>query len=117
MLIKFVLLLMVFIIAIYFMIAANHTRTEAWKKILFSIFVIFMVVATISPNITNSLANAVGVGRGADLLLYMLAVAFVFVVISIYIKFQEYEQRINKLARSIAVAEAEAREKQKITNY
>jgi hypothetical protein len=111
MLIKILLLVFVLLIAIYFLNAANHAKTQAWKKILFSLFIVFMIVATISPDITNRLANAVGVGRGADLLLYTLAVTFVFFVVNSYMKFKEYENRINKLARGIAIAEAEVREK------
>jgi hypothetical protein len=113
MLIKILLLLFVLLIALYFLNAANHAKTQAWKKILFSLFIVFMVVATISPDITNQMANAVGVGRGADLLLYTLAVTFVFYVVNSYMKFKYYEHRINKLARGVAIMEAEARENQK----
>jgi hypothetical protein len=113
MLIKLLLVFFVFLIALYFLNAANHTRTQAWKKILFTLLVVFMVIAIISPDITNKLAHAVGVGRGADLLLYLLAVAFVFQVINSYMKFKEYEHRLNKLARSIAITEAQERENHK----
>jgi hypothetical protein len=58
----------------------------------------------------TDVAHVAGVGRGVDLLLYGLVLAFVFVVTNIYLKFKDYEQRINKLARSIALAEAQERE-------
>jgi hypothetical protein len=106
MLIKILLIFFVFLIAIYFLIAANHAKTQAWKKILFTLLIAFMIIAIISPNITNNIAHTLGVGRGADLLLYVLAVAFVFQIINSYIKFKEYEHRLNKLARHIAIAEA-----------
>jgi hypothetical protein len=117
MLIKLLLVFFVFLIAVYFLNAANHARTQAWKKILFTLLVVFMIVAIISPNITNDIAHAVGVGRGADLLLYMLAVSFIFLVINSYMKFKEYEDRLNKLARHVAIAEAQEHDGHKTTKH
>jgi hypothetical protein len=115
MLIKILLIFFVFLIGVYFLIEANHARTQAWKKILFTLLIAFMIIAIISPNITNNIAHTLGVGRGADLLLYVIAVAFVFQIINSFMKFKEYEHRLNKLARHIAISETQEQEGLKST--
>lgn len=50
-------------------------------------------------------AKYLGVGRGADLLLYFLTLSFLFMVISVYLTFIEQQEKIVKLARKIALLE------------
>lgn len=89
-----------------------HTQKgRAWKRIILVVFIIAMVGAILLPNQTTRVAHWVGVGRGADLLLYGLAVAFVFFVFNVYVKFQQQRNQMYALARKVAIAEAEARYK------
>ena len=53
-------------------------------------------------------AQLVGVQRGTDLMLYGLIVAFVFVTISSYLRFREQELRFARLARAVALSNAQA---------
>ena len=48
----------------------------------------------------------VGVGRGADLVLYLGLLALAFVCLLLYSKIRELEVALTDLARSIAIAEA-----------
>jgi hypothetical protein len=59
------------------------------------------------PDRLTWVAHKVGIGRGADLLLYGLAVTFLVVVAVLFRRIAELEQRCTLLARSIAIAEAE----------
>ncbi|HJQ09261.1 MAG TPA: DUF2304 domain-containing protein [Candidatus Saccharimonadales bacterium] len=111
--IKVVLLTLVAFTCVYFMSATNRTKTQAWKKILFTLFVLFMVVAIVLPDTTTRAANWVGVGRGADLLLYILSLAFVFFAITTYSKFQQERNRTFALARKLAIYEARLRQQLK----
>lgn len=89
-----------------------HTqKVRAWKRIILFLFIIAMIVAIILPDETTHLAKLVGVGRGADLLLYMLAIAFVFFVFNVYAKFQQQRNQLYRLARQIAINDAEQRYK------
>lgn len=63
------------------------------------------VLFVLFPSLLTNLAQLVGVGRGADLLLYVLCVASIFTAISIYARFNELEDRYVRLARSIALRE------------
>jgi hypothetical protein len=48
----------------------------------------------------------VGVGRGTDLVLYILAVTFGFYVVNDYLRGQDNRDQLHRLARQIAVLEA-----------
>ena len=65
-----------------------------------------VVIAVLSPNWVTWVAHRFGVGRGADLVLYLLAAAFVFVSVNTYFRFKVQENRFTELARSIAVRDA-----------
>ena len=63
------------------------------------------VLAVLFPNSLTDLANAVGVGRGADLVLYVLAVCFLLTTAVLFRRLSEMEQRYVRLARRVAINE------------
>lgn len=79
---------------------------SASKKLLFVAFMGVVVVAVLSPGLVTEVANLVGVGRGTDLVLYLLAVTFGFYVVNDYLRTQDGRQQLHRLARRIAVLEA-----------
>jgi hypothetical protein len=48
----------------------------------------------------------VGVGRGADLVLYALVVTFMLVSVVLFRRLEQLERRYTQLARTLAVQEA-----------
>lgn len=66
------------------------------------------VVAVLVPDVLTEVAQAVGVGRGADLLLYLLCITFLFVSIGLYVRLTEMHDRYVELARRLALHEANA---------
>lgn len=65
------------------------------------------VVAVLFPDLVTEVARAVGVGRGADLILYLLCITFLFVAIAIYLRLQLLHDRQVELARQHALLAAE----------
>jgi small membrane protein len=63
-------------------------------------------LAIVFPEGLTRVAHAVGVGRGADLLLYALCVAFLFVSIALYLRLKELDDRFVELARRHALLAA-----------
>jgi hypothetical protein len=61
------------------------------------------VIVVLFPSLLTEVANAVGVGRGTDLLLYLLCIAYTFTTIAFYRRFRELEDRYVELARGIAL--------------
>lgn len=106
MIIQLVLVLALLVVAVAFLRNRNATRFQAGKKLVFVVFVVVFIVSVVRPDLSTRLANLVGVGRGADLLLYLLVVAFLFASINTYLKFRDLEVRLTRLARRLAVSEA-----------
>jgi small membrane protein len=89
--------------------ARASLRGQARRKILAVLTVIFGVTAVLFPSVMQALADAVGVTRGTDLLLYGLALVIIYLVGSTSVRFREQETRLVRLARQVALAETEAR--------
>lgn len=67
------------------------------------------IVSVLFPELLSGVAQAVGVGRGTDLVLYALCVTFLFVSIGIYLRLAEIQDRFVELARRHALLEVEVR--------
>ena len=106
MLIKLVLSAGVALVLVSFLRNRNAMRFQAGKKILLALFVIACLVSIARPDLLSTVAGWLGVGRGADLLLYVLIIAFAFVSINTYLKFKDYEERLAVVARRLAISEA-----------
>jgi hypothetical protein len=102
------LLLVASFVAVFFYALRSRTAhgVSATKKLAFMTFMLIVLVAVFSPGLVTAVANVVGVGRGADLVLYLLAVMFCFYVVNDYLRGQESRNQVHKLARRIAVLEA-----------
>ena len=55
------------------------------------------------PAVISRIAHFVGVGRGTDLLLYVLVIAFLLQILSSFRRNAALERRITRLARRIAI--------------
>lgn len=104
--IKVLLLLAGAALVAFFLSNRRKARAKAGVKIGFVLFVVFMVYAVIRPDDLTVVANALGVQRGTDLVLYALVMAFAFVTVSTYVRFREQELRYSRLARTIALQNA-----------
>lgn len=107
MVIQFLLIAAVLLLLVFFLRNHGTSRTRAGAKIGFVLFLVFGIVAVLYPDATTVLANAIGVGRGTDLVTYALVVAFAFAMINTYLRFHDWELRQARLARAIALRDAE----------
>ena len=64
-------------------------------------------VAILRPEVTNELAELLGIGRGADLLLYLLAIAFLASVFYFYQKAHRLESDLTRVVRRLAIQEGQ----------
>jgi hypothetical protein len=87
----------------------NSLRGQARRKIVAGLTLVAGVVAIARPDILQAIADFVGIVRGADLLLYGLALIIIYLVGSISVRFREHEAKIVLLSRALAIAEAETR--------
>lgn len=107
MIIQGLLIVAVLIVMVYYLRSRGSNKSSALFKILFLGFVAFGIYIVLRPDDLTWLARRVGVDRGTDLLLYALVVAFSFTTIGTYLRFKESELRYTRLARAIALQNAE----------
>lgn len=95
---------------VLFVLTGRQTyAARAWKKIALCLLAVAMVIAVLFPELTNEIAHLVGIGRGADLLLYGLTLAFIAYVLNNYLHQQREKDTIFRLARKVALLEANER--------
>lgn len=68
-----------------------------------SLFWIAAIVVVLRPETTQWLATRLGVGRGADVVIYFSLAALFFLVFRLFVKLEEVEREISRLVRSIAL--------------
>lgn len=107
MLAQVLLLIAVLGIFLYFASRRHNVRMQAGKRIAFLLFLALNAYAVLFPQHTTWLAHQLGIGRGADLLLYLLVVAFIFGMLNTYLRFRGITQQLTELARTLAIREAE----------
>jgi hypothetical protein len=105
--IKLVLLAAIAVVALF----ALRGSTKAIHRVVWRGFVVGGLVAAalavIFPGRLTWLAHKVGVGRGADLVLYVMVVVFMLVSVILFRRISDLERKYVVLARALAVREAQ----------
>ena len=109
--IKFLLIFSILWIAWYFLSSRGSSRSNAFKKLLLLAFICVAVVAVLFPGLLTTIANALGVGRGADLLLYGVTVIVIFQLFNNYAKDKHNQKQVVELARRRAIIQAREHER------
>lgn len=82
--------------------AINARAGVAWLLVW-----IAAAAAIARPSLTVTVAHLLGIGRGADLVLYCAILAMLGGFFLGYVRFKRLEREITRLVRHIAVSEAE----------
>lgn len=104
--IQFLLIVAVVIIGGFLMRRTGADSHLAIRRLLMGLFVLAAIVAILFPQVLSWLANLIGVGRGADLLLYALVIAFLAFVYTQYRHNLAQQRKLTLLARRLALLEA-----------
>lgn len=107
MIIKILLITFLAIFFLYFINNSTKIRARAWQKITILMLPFLGVVSVVWPDGLNTIAKLIGIGRGADLLLYCLVVVFLFFGAKVYLKFKEVSIKQDKIISKIALLEKE----------
>ena len=90
------------------LLLGSGQRTQAVRRLGLLVLAALAVYSIIDPSGTwTRVARWLGIGRGADLILYGLVVAFLGFVVTTYQRFRAMETRYTRLARRIALDESE----------
>ena len=96
------LTIMAVIAAVYF----SRLRRKTYDRLIVIFFILTGVVLIAVPDLSTAIAQMVGVGRGADLVLYLGLLGLSFVCLLLYAKLRELETALTELVRTIALANA-----------
>lgn len=94
-------------VAALFMIRGGGARHQAIRRILMLLFIVAAASSVFFPQVWSWAAHLVGVGRGADLLLYFLVLTFLGFVASTYRRFRHLEEDVTRMARQMALLTVE----------
>ena len=85
----------------YFLIVRRHSSLpRVFLLTFFGTGLLFILW----PGLTNTLAVLVGIGRGADLVLYLSVLVLFFLCFSMYIRFRETEEVLAKIVSELAIS-------------
>jgi len=71
--------------------------------LIWLIFWVLVTAATLVPRKTDVLAQWLGVGRGADLLVYLSIIVLFFVAFKIIVRLEKIDRDITKVVRNAAL--------------
>ncbi|MDN5796661.1 MAG: DUF2304 domain-containing protein [Intrasporangium sp.] len=102
-----ILLIVVTLAIAWRLLISYGQKAQALRRIGLLVLAALAIYSIIDPSKTwTRLASILGVGRGADLILYGLVVAFFGFVVTTFRRFREMEIRYTRLARRLALEEA-----------
>ncbi len=90
-----------------------HSVAVLWRRshprgILFLRALVWLLagVAILDPELTIRIARRLGIGRGADLVLYLLAICFFIAAFYFYGRIMRIESNISEIVRHLAIQDA-----------
>jgi len=102
----------IFVIFALSRVVIRYTKKDI-KQAEFVSWLVFWVLAIVAvwvPDFLTHLANLVGIGRGADLVLYVSVVIVFYFIFRIILRLEKIERNITKLTRQKAISEAVKKE-------
>ena len=106
-------LVLILIAAGFVLFYFNRLRNRLLDRILFFILAVVAVAMVLQPEWANAVAEFLGVGRGADLLVYLGLSGLAFLWLGLYARQREMDIRLTELARRLAKLGAEKPKKRK----
>lgn len=94
------------LLVIYFV----HLRSMFLDRFVVLGLFLTLSAAIVWPNATSRIAHVVGVGRGADLVMYFYIMFSLFLCALLYGKIQGLEARMTEIVRKMAVDDTACRE-------
>lgn len=100
-------LLLISAILFLWRLYARFFKNQLLGKMVFILIFLSGIVATIFPDWTNQIANLVGVGRGADLLTYLMVLMFYASFYFLYSKIENVERHQTEIIRRLSINDAQ----------
>jgi len=79
------------------------------NMLIWVLFWLLILVIVIAPNSTFYFANMLGIGRGADLVVYISIVILFFIIFKLMVRISKIEKGITKIVRKDAIENVKAK--------
>jgi glycosyltransferase involved in cell wall biosynthesis len=89
-----------------FLVYVFRVRTVVTDRIIYLVLVFGGILLAVFPDSSTGIANLIGVGRGADLLLYIFVIFSLFHHVNTVSRLRNNERKITAIVRKIAIADA-----------
>jgi len=104
--IQLLLLIGIALVTVLLTRSTTDARHQAVRRVLLALFALVTAAAILFPAIVGRVAELVGVGRGTDLLLYLLVIAFLSFIATSLRRVKMLDRRIAELTRELALLQA-----------
>ena len=81
-------------------------KVSAYWVLVWTLIWLMVIVVAVVPASTTTIANLVGVGRGADLVVYTGLISLFFTVYRLLVVSEQQRQEITKLTRELSIKKA-----------
>ena len=105
MILRLFLILSISFFGLWLLKARKTARVKAWQKLIIVFFVLAVIGVILSERISTQIALFFGLNRATDVLVYATIVLLLFITANVYLKFQELQNQIVKVARRVSVQE------------
>lgn len=84
-----------------------------WREFLFwSILFLGSLIIVIFPDMTTKVARLLGIGRGADLVVYLSIVVLFYLIFRSYVMMEDIRHEITELVRGLALKKVKVAKQQ-----
>ncbi|MBA2115367.1 DUF2304 domain-containing protein [Bremerella alba] len=87
-------------------IRAVRSKRMNWAKSFRISIWIAAAICVLNPGIVTRLAHTIGIGRGADILIYVVTLTFIATTFYFYSRYMRLQRQITDLTRYLAIHEA-----------
>jgi hypothetical protein len=84
----------------------RRSQVSKYWMFMFTLLWVVVIVVTAIPHLADMIAGYVGIGRGADLILYCAVVALTYAVYRSIVREQKLSAEMTALVRAVAVEQA-----------
>jgi hypothetical protein len=105
MILRLFLIISISFFGLWLLKARKTARVKAWQKLIIVFFVLAVIGVILSERISTQIALFFGLNRATDVLVYATIVLLLFVTANVYLKFQELQNQIVKVARRVSIQE------------
>jgi hypothetical protein len=105
MILKITLIVAVTFFGLWLLKARKTARVKAWQKLIIVLFVLAVITVTLSERTSTQLAAFFGLNRATDVLVYATIILLLFIAANVYLKFQDLQNQLVKVARRVTIQE------------